>query len=63
MIVRQRTFFVAASPYNFKYLPDLTLKIGDVSIKPSETIRNLGAFFDVHMNEYVLHTLIVLVAL
>ena len=43
-------FFVAASPYNFKNLPDLTLKIGDVSIKPSETIRNLGAFFDVHMN-------------
>ena len=43
-------FFVAASPYNFKNMPDLTLKIGDVSIKPSETIRNLGAFFDVHMN-------------
>ena len=50
MIVLKTNYLVAASPYNFKRLPDLTLKIGDVSIKPSETIRNLSAFFYIHMN-------------
>ena len=43
-------FFIAASAYHHKHLPpNITLKIGTEHIKPSETIRNLGAFFDSHM--------------
>ena len=43
-------FFIAASAYHHKHLPpNITLKIGNEHIKPSETIRNLGAFFDSHM--------------
>ena len=30
-------------------LPDLTLSVGEVSIHPSVSIRNLGAFFYVNM--------------
>ena len=30
-------------------LPNITLKTGNEHIKHSETIRNLGAFFDSHM--------------
>ena len=43
-------FFVAASPYYEKKikkrLPDITLAIGNSHIKPSQLIRNLGAYFD-----------------
>ena len=43
-------FFVAASAYHHKHLPpNITLKIGNEHINPSETIRNLGAFLDSHM--------------
>ena len=43
-------FFIAASAYHHKHLPpNITLKIGNEHIKPSETIRNLGAFSDSHM--------------
>ena len=43
-------FLIAASAYYHKHLPpNITLKIGNEHIKPSETIRNLGAFFDSHM--------------
>ena len=46
----QKEFFIAASTYHHKHLPpNITLKIGNEHIKPSETIRNLGAFFDSHM--------------
>ena len=43
-------FFIAASPHNFRKLPDITLTIGNISVKPTDTIKNLGAFFDVHMS-------------
>ena len=42
-------FFMAASDYYQRQLPDITLTIGDSCIKPSQTIRNLGAFFDSNM--------------
>ena len=42
-------FFVAASPYYEKRLPEITLTIGNSRIKPSQTIRNLGAYFDSNM--------------
>ena len=41
-------FFVAASPYYEKCLPE-TLMIGNSPIKPSQMIRNLGAYFDSNM--------------
>ena len=42
-------FFIAASPYYEKRLPEITLTIGNSCIKPSQTIRNLGAYFDSNM--------------
>ena len=42
-------FFIAASDYE-RQLPDTTLTIGDSCIKPSQTIRNLGTFFDSNMS-------------
>ena len=39
-----------ASDYYQRQLPDITLTIGDSCIKPSQTIRNLGAFFDSNMS-------------
>ena len=42
-------FFVATSPYYEKRLPEITLTIGNSHIKPSQTIRNLGAYFDSNM--------------
>ena len=42
-------FFIAASDYYQRQLPDITL-IGDSCIKTSQTIRNLGAFFDFNMS-------------
>ena len=43
-------FFIAASDYYQRQLPDTTLTIGDSCIKPSQTIRNLGAFFNSNMS-------------
>ena len=43
-------FVIAASDYYQRQLPDITLTIGDSCIKPSQTIRNLGAFFDSNMS-------------
>ena len=42
-------FFIAASPYNYRNLPDLKISVGEETICPSDSIRNLGAFFDVNM--------------
>ena len=42
-------FFIAASPYYEKRLPEITLTTGNSCIKPSQTIRNLGAYFDSNM--------------
>ena len=42
--------FIAASDYYERQLPDVTFTIGDSCIKPSQTIRNLGAFFDSNMS-------------
>ena len=39
-------FFVATSPHFKKLMPVVHLKIGDDTISPSETIRNLGIIFD-----------------
>lgn len=39
-------FFVAASSYYLKTLQDVSLTIGDSSITPSSTIKNLGVVFD-----------------
>ena len=43
-------FFITTSDYYQRQLPDITLTIGDSCIKPSQTIRNLGAFFDSNMS-------------
>ena len=32
-------FFIATSPHNYKKLPDLQLKIGELRINPSEKNR------------------------
>ena len=39
-------YFVAASPHNLNKLQDVSLKIGDITISPSSTIKNLGVIFD-----------------
>jgi hypothetical protein len=39
-------FFVASSPHNLNKLQDISLKIGNVTINPSSTIKNLGVTFD-----------------
>ena len=39
-------FFVAASPHNLNKLQDVSLKIGDITISLSSTIKNLGVTFD-----------------
>ena len=43
-------FFIAASGYYQRQLPDITLPTGDSCIKPSETITNLGDFSDSNMS-------------
>ena len=44
-------FFIAASDYYQRQLPDITFTIGDSCIKPSQTIRNLGDhLFDFNMS-------------
>ena len=43
-------FFIASSLYNCKLVHDITITIGESSIKPSDTLRNLGAFFDTNMS-------------
>ena len=43
-------FFVAASSHNLKLIPDISIAIGNSSIHPSESVRNLGAFFDSAMS-------------
>ena len=44
-------FFIAASDYYQRQLPDINLTIGDSCIKPSQTIRNLRAFFDSNISQ------------
>ena len=43
-------FFVAASPHNRKLMTNISITIGNSSISPSESVRNLGAFFDSPMS-------------
>ena len=43
-------FFVAASSHNLNKLQDVSLKIGDITISPSSTIKNLGVIFDQKMS-------------
>ena len=49
LIQSKTEFFVAASPYYEKRLPNMTLTIGNSHIKPSQSIFNLGAYFDSNM--------------
>ena len=42
-------FFVAGSTYSLRLLPQIELKIGTVTIKPSEVIRNLGVMVNSSM--------------
>lgn len=42
-------FFVAASPHNKSRMPPVKLQIGDETIEPSDTVRNLGVIFDTSM--------------
>ena len=39
-------FLVITSPYNKCWLPDICLRIGEESIRPSTSVRNLGIIFD-----------------
>ena len=39
-------FFICGSTYNLKRLPPVEITIGSASIKPSQSIRNLGVMFD-----------------
>ena len=43
-------FFVAASPYYLRRLPQIELTIGTTRIKPSEIVRNLGVMFNSTMS-------------
>jgi hypothetical protein len=44
-------FFIAGTHQGLKKLPhDVVLKLGDDTIKPSTTVRNLGMKFDAHMS-------------
>jgi hypothetical protein len=42
-------FFVAVSSYYKRLMPSVKLQIGNETIEPSETVRNLGVIFDTHM--------------
>ena len=42
--------FVVASPHSLRNLPDLKLKVGDVFISPSITVKNLGVLLDREMS-------------
>ena len=42
-------FLVAASSYYEIRIPDITLTFGNSHIKPSQSIRNLGAYLDSNM--------------
>ena len=39
-------FFVAASPYNLRFISDISINIGNCSITRSPCIKNLGVVFD-----------------
>ena len=39
-------FLVITSPYNKRWMPDICFRIGEESIRPSTSVRNLGVIFD-----------------
>ena len=43
-------FFIAGSYHGLRQLPSLQIKVGQHSINPSATVRNLGVFFDEQMS-------------
>ncbi|XP_072022019.1 uncharacterized protein [Amphiura filiformis] len=43
-------FFIASSPHNSRFINNVSLKIGDSTILPSKSVRNLGSFFDTNMS-------------
>ena len=50
-------FFVAASAYNLRSIPNVHLDVGGTLISPSDTIRNLGVIFDscMSMSHHISH--------
>ena len=47
---KKTEFFVAASSYNLRNLPNVQLDVDGTLIRPSEKIRNLGVIFDSRMS-------------
>ena len=45
-----KQFFIAASPRGINSLSALTLQVGDTTIWPSNTVKNLGVIFDSSMS-------------
>ncbi len=43
-------FFVAISSFNKRHMPSVSLQVGNDTIEPSETVRNLGLIFDSEMS-------------
>ena len=43
-------FFIAANPRALKSLCNISLRVGDIEIRPSPHVRNLGVEFDCHLN-------------
>ena len=43
-------FLIIGSPFNLKNLPDIELTVGNSAIRPSESARNLGVYFDCTMS-------------
>ena len=43
-------FFIASSPHNCKYITNCYITIGGSKIVPSDSVRNLGAYFDTNMS-------------
>ena len=43
-------FMVIASRHNKRWMPNVSLQIGDEIIRPSTSVRNLGVIFDNEMN-------------
>ena len=43
-------FLVLATPYVLRKFPDIQLRLGDVSVRASTNVKNLGVIFDASMN-------------
>ena len=43
-------FLIAASTHTLRTLPPIALDLGEAEITPSQSVRNLGVFFDASMS-------------